>query len=309
MASYNGIFERSSLGQSNNLPRTGTLNTSPDIIPFGIECVSNPPSFFSAYDQDPSRPLEAGQTNYIYLRGKNYSGSRIDDSGENRPRLFWAKTSLLLYPQTWNELTTSPNNGPFSIAADAGAVGVVNQPFIWQPPNIENDSYCLIAQVPSPGQDNSIPSFLSIGDFNNWVANHGGIAWRTIAVNNSTVVTISNQGMFYEQGSEGGAMEIMLMCKNLPDGTKVSFSAGAPGPEPAIFLPPTVVNGPDFVVGLRSHLPANYASSIYYNIQAPPGKNNFSNASVSLQVWYPVGSEKKGIQKVIVMGSGTFMMK
>jgi len=305
MASYNGIFERSALGQTNTVPRTGTLDTSPDIIPFGIGCVSDPGTFFSDdYEKDPSVPLEANQTNYIYLRGKNYSGNIIDDSGEQRPRLFWTKASLLLFPQAWNELTQSPSGQAFSLTADAAATGVVSEPFIWQPDNIENDHYCLIAQVPSPGYDNAIPGFNGIDQFNAWVAGHGGIAWRSAAVNNSTSLTFTGQGMGYQQGPDAFMIEFVLICKNLPVETKVSFSAGAPGPEPAIFLPPTAVNGPDFFTGLESMVPANYVSAIYYNITFPKGTTPPPDAQVSLQAWYRSGSEN-GIEKVIVLGSNT----
>jgi len=193
----------------------------------------------------------------------------------------------------------------FSLAADPGSIGVINEPFIWQPANIDNDVYCLIAQVPSPGYDNSIPE--RIENFNTWVAGHGGIAWRTISINNSTSVRFTGH-MLYEQGAEGGPVEFIIACKNLPAGTKVSFSGGAPGTMPPLFLPPTNVDGPNFFVGMQCRVPANYVSRIYYNIDLPPDAIPPPDAGVSMQAWYNAGPEK-GIGRIVVLSNNTLYFK
>ncbi|WP_118951556.1 hypothetical protein [Taibaiella helva] len=290
MATYNGIFLRSTLGQINTIPKPGALSSSPDLIPYGLSPVSNPQVFFrDNYNSDPGKALDAGAPNYIYLRGKNFSDKKIEDNTDgNRPRLFWSKASLLTYPANWNEITTTPTHNPVSMVADPGGIGVASEPFIWKPDNISNDHYCMIAKVPSPGYDNEIPNTLQISDFAGWVAKNGGIAWRNVIVNNATTVKLTGVQQFYEQGTEGGKIQFTIICTNVPKGTKVSFSAGAPGPNPPIYLEPTQVSTfPSFTTGVVCDVPAGYVSDIYFNLEAPPGVTDLSEAVIDIQTAYP----------------------
>jgi len=94
----------------------------------------------------------------------------------------------------------------------------------------------------------------------------------------------------YEQGSEGGEMEFLLVCKNVPIGSTVGFESNRPGPNPPIFLPPTkVVAFPSFTVGEISQVPANYSCVITCAgvINGTPP----ANVSIELRVAYIVGSE------------------
>lgn len=269
MSTYNGIFLRSALDQRNTLPRAGKQDQSPDIIPRGIEPLADPQSYLAdRYTTDRGKPLLAQQVNYIYLRGKNYADKTIGDTGATAPRLFWTKASSLFLPKTWTELSTCPNNAALELNAGAGLVGSVNQPFIWQPENIEQDRYCLIAVVPSPGYKNSIP-FWSIDPFDEWVAANGGIAWREVSVVNASTLTISSKLQF-GLTSGGGQMTFVVNGTNLPKGCKVSFSAGTPGTNPALYLAPTEVKTyPSFSAKVTCEVPANYKTGFYISIVTP----------------------------------------
>lgn len=290
MANYNGIFMRSTLGQTNTLPKPGALSSSPDIIPYGISPVSDPQTFFrSNYDSDPGKALEAKYENYIYLRGKNYSDQKIDDSGDNKPKLFWSKASLLTYPGDWNEITLGPNPPdpyPFSLVADPASIGVINQPYLWKPDNIDpSDHYCMIAQVPSPGYDNKIPNTYQIADFASWVAQNGGIAWRNVIVNNSKDITITNK-MSYDQGDTPSKVQFTVICTNVPKGSTISFSAGAVGPNPPIYLEPTTVSTyPSFTTGVVCAVPAPYTTDIYFTLVAPNG-SDLTTTTIDIQAGY-----------------------
>lgn len=287
MSNYKGIFLRSALGQGNEIPRQGSQSTSPDILLTGIAPVAAPQVIFTeGYNLEFKSPLLAQQANYIYLRGKNYSDQPIDDSGDNRPRLFWTKASLLLWPQTWTEITTGPSAEAFALKAEPGAVGVINQPYIWIPNNIANDHYCLIAVVPSPGYDNKIPDG-NITDFNAWVATHGGIAWTNVEVINTKVTTISSKALNFEMGDEAAEIWFTLACTNLPLGCTVSLSAGMPGTNPVIYLAPTTVaTSPKFRAGVKCWVPAGYESDIYFNLTVPSG--DISRATIRVEATYAV---------------------
>ncbi len=290
MATYDGLFVRSALGQSNITPRSGAQSNSPDIIPYGISPAANPQTFFKDnYNQDVGKSLEGEKTNYIYLRAKNYSSQKITDKDATKPRLFWTPASVLTYPDKWTELTQTGSHNPVSLEAEAGQVGVISEPFIWQPKNIYADHYCMIAQVPSPGYDNSIPNTLQISDFAGWVAKSGGIAWRNVTVINSDTVTITKSPLYYEQGDEASTVQFTLKCLNIPIGSTVSFAAGAGGPNPPISLSPTIVStGPSFTTGVECDVPAGYKSDIFVNVSAPKGVTNLDNAKVTIQAAYPL---------------------
>ncbi|MBB3053760.1 hypothetical protein [Mucilaginibacter gotjawali] len=296
MATYNGIFMRSSLNQLNTIPRPGAQSNSPDIIPYGIFNPDDPQKYFKdTYEQDVGKLLEANKTNYIYLRGKNYAAQDIDDSGDNRPRLYWTKASLLSYPNKWNELTQTGSRQPVSLKVPAnGGIGVISEPLIWVPDNIDNDHYCMIASVPSPGYDNSIPNTLQISDLAGWVAKSGGVAWRNVTVINSKTLTLTGEKLFYQQGTEAGTMEFTIKCVNVPIDTVVSFSAGKAGPVPPIQLKETKVSTyPSFNTGIECQVPANYESDIYFNLVAPSGVTSLPDAKVTIQATYTVSGESE----------------
>lgn len=288
MSNYNGIFLRSALGQGNTIPRLGPQSISPDILTLGIEPVPAPAIFAQRYDIEFKKPLLAQQANYIYLRGKNYSDQPIDDRDDTRPRLFCAKASLLLYPQTWTELNTGPSGEPFSLKADPGSVGATNRPYVWIPDNITSDHYCLIATVPSPGYGNNIPEG-PISDFNTWVAAHGGVAWTGVNVVNANALTLSSKAMHFDMGSESAEIWFEVVSTNLPVGCTISFSAGSPGTDPAIYLAPTTVaTSPKFTAGVKCSVPAGYISDIYFNLVVPSGSIP-PGASVTIRAMYAPG--------------------
>src|SRR5215212_4040630 len=69
----------------------------------------------------------------------------------------------------------------------------------------------------------------------------------------------------YEQGTEAGQVQFMLICEYLPVGTVVGFNSDKPGPQPPIKLEPAIVNvWPNFVIGIMSYVPADYKCVITY---------------------------------------------
>jgi hypothetical protein len=295
MATYNGIFMRSALNQSNIVPRAGAQSGSPDIIPYGLQPPKeNPETFFrSNYDKDVGQLLYAKQTNLIYLRGKNYSGETIDDKDATRPHLYWTKASLLSYPDDWTELTATGSGNPPTLRAGAGEIGVINEPFLWKPDDIVADHYCMIAQVPSPGYDNSIPNTTKINDLAAWVAKSGGVAWRNVTIVNADRFKLTGERLHYIQGSEASAMEFSIKCTNIPIGSRVSFFAPVPGPVPPIALDWTTVSTyPSFSSGIESDVPAGYISDVYFNMEAPEGVKELPDgAKIAIQAFYTVSQE------------------
>jgi len=297
MATYNGIFTRSALGQSNIVPRSGAQSNSPDIIPYGTNVPPKDAQIFfkENYNQDVGQALLGEQTNNIYLRGKNFSTTTIsDDVDGKRPQLYWTKASLLSYPDKWTELTQTGSHQPVSMTAGPGEIGVISEPLLWVPDNISADHYCMIATVPSPGYDNAKPTTLKIADFASWVAKSGGVAWRNVTLINSTTLTLTGERLFYEQGEDASTINFYIKCYNVPIGTKVSFYAPVSGPTPPIRLEPTIVSTyPSFSSGIECEVPAGYVSDVFFNLEAPPGVTDLPDARVVIQATYTVAAESE----------------
>ncbi|HEY8930225.1 MAG TPA: hypothetical protein VIM55_13590 [Mucilaginibacter sp.] len=310
MSNYNGIFVRSALGQDNAIPKQGYQNNSPDIMPMGTVPIANPQSLFeNGYEVYFETPLAAAQTNYIYLRGKNYAAQPINDTGDTRPRLFSTRSSLLLWPQTWEELDTCPSSSDLALKADPQAVGVANRPFVWKPTAISNDHYCLISVVPSPDYDNNLPDqFSNYENFNQWVAAHGGIGWQSVALANPNGFVFSNQVSF-QIGPYSGQVLFLISCKDIPLGCQVSFSAGSPGTSPAVYLPPvTVTSSPNFSAGVQCNVPADYISDIYYTLITPAGTTIPVGAYVDMKAYLVSNPDGllKGSDHMTVIASNSF---
>lgn len=275
MAQYQDILVRNSLTDQGIIPRTGAMSHSPDIIPYGQEPVVDPQKFFSGnYDQDVGKDLVAGAQNYLYLRGKNLG----TDASSGEAYLYYAKSSLLLYPDQWesNQLKTSAGKDSVPVSADAGKIAVTNDPFTWQP-DVPGAGwhYCLIGRVATKKNPNPIPGTGDIQSFAAWVAQNGGIGWRNVAVVSAGAPTWTNE-IQYDQGPKEDNVKFFVTCTNVPLGTYVSFSSGTPNPGGIpISLPKTeVTQNPSFIVGMQTKVAAGYSTKISYSYwsegHAPP---------------------------------------
>lgn len=268
MATYNDLFLRDNLNDQGSVPATGTISTSPDIIPYGTSPVTDPTTFFTNnYSSDVGKDLIANAQNYIYMRAKNLAAGA--ESGTIS--LYYSKASLLLYPSLWQSNILKTSSGSTSVpisAATNGAIAVATDPFTWQPQAISGDHYCLIGRIVTAANPNPIPQTGNIQDFATYIANNRGMGWRNVAVITSGSPTFS-QGVDYDQGSQGGNMTVLLTCTNVPKGAAVSFSCGTPGPNPPINLPQTTVTDSNsFVVGMSTVIPDNFKSTITYSYWA-----------------------------------------
>jgi hypothetical protein len=284
---YDDIFVRANFGDSGSIPATGTLSTCPDIIPSGTQPVADPVNTFTnnysnsgANGQD----LVANAQNYIYMRGKNLHNG--PETGTLQ--LYYSPASLLLYPSLWsqNQLKTSSGKSTVPVSAqNLGDIVVGQDPFTWVPqmPNA-GDHYCLVGRVVTPSHPNPIPATGNISDFATYIANNRGMGWRNVVVVNAGSPTFTS-AIRYNQGEMGGAMYVAIKGTAVPKGAQVSFSCGDSGPNPLINMAPYTATGTDFLVGLPTNIPANFASQISYSYFA----NNTTplpNWSISMVVFY-----------------------
>ncbi len=62
----------------------------------------------------------------------------------------------------------------------------------------------------------------------------------------------------FEMPDQATLASIGLQCQNIPVGTIIGFSCPQPGPNPPIYLAPTVVPVPNFSPAIQSEMPAGF---------------------------------------------------
>jgi len=217
-----GITVRNSMSEGGTTPRPATSN-SPDILISGDLPYENP-SFLTElanYGTYYPNKLKIGGVNYLYIRGRNYTGAEL----KGKWTLYFAEPNILLYPYLWerNQLATSQSvkNPDFTIGA--GAIGASTDAFRWIPPDVQ-DHYCLIAIAETEGHGNPLAGVSNVNGLAETLANNANIAQRNVQMIRGTQPQqIMNAR--YNQGSEAARMDLSFVFENIP--LKSSFRASS----------------------------------------------------------------------------------
>jgi len=268
MKKYENILIRTSLDDEGELPRTGTLSDSPDVIPHGTEKEPDPVSFFiDNYDENVNKELKAAEKNYIYIRGK----SIVRGKHKADMYVYYALDTDLDTPAKWETnilKTTSGKSFSAVVVQSLGNIVVAPEAFEWIVPTPLNaQTYSLIGIVVESG---TIPVF-DFTDFNQFVADNNNVGWTKVTIKTpipppEPVLRWKTKFM-YKQGDLEREMSFEVGCLNIPVGSYVSFEAeNKVGPNPLILLQKTKVSDPKGKFGLDSVVPAGYESSITFSL-------------------------------------------
>jgi hypothetical protein len=294
MAQYNDILVRDNLQDTGQIPCSGGMTHSPDIIPQGTSPMSDPTVLIKEdWIKDVGQNLATERTNYIYMRGINLASGAT----EGEFHLYYAPAALLLFPDQWqnNFLKTSDGSSSVTVTPKAKDEKVVGfDPFTWAPvpPPPGSSHYCMIGRVVTTAHPNPIPKTGDIDDFAKYISNNGGMCWRNVALVNKDIPTFE-KNVKYDQGPTGALIHFLLSCKNVPVGAAVAFSCGTPGPQPPINLNKTTITNPySQDVGMATNVPDNFSSYITYQYwsmgtKPPPGWE------IKLQAIYIVPADHK----------------
>lgn len=237
------IFIRDDFQDTGTIPSNAEVACqSPDIIPVGVNLFPQPEKLIGpGWDTSPAKPLSFGYQNYIYVRGK--SRNNIGRPVTATVNLYYSRASLLLNPASWVNNIIYPAGSNVLMTATANDQRLLgSEPFVWMPPGITGDHYCLIAQVVTPDMPNPIPAdFSKTGSFAAWVLNNPAIAWRNIVVE-TNLTQPSSTYSFLLQNIDTAAENYSVIgaCVNYPKGTAISFACPAAGVTPPINVSLTV---------------------------------------------------------------------
>lgn len=182
---YEGILVRDSFSDRGQIPTTGDLWMSPDIIPYGNNALSIDSAVSTYSGPDIGRPVTNGENNNIYIRGKNTKKGASTGTAQ----LYWADPSLLLHPKQWHAIAAPGQAREVSFVGRGGAGSVGSEEicpsspaFHWQGlPGSSTSHYCMVAVISTDGRPANIPKdFGSNAEFSRWVAENPSVAWRNV---------------------------------------------------------------------------------------------------------------------------------
>lgn len=302
MALYEDLYIRMNLSDSGTVPRPATGGTSPDVIPYGIDAVPDPQTFFSAnYDQNVSKPLvfETGKQNHIYVRVKNYGGLL----NKGRIYLYYALDSELNSPEVWSKNVIKPASGGEYISVTAnkkGDIVVTREAFLWSPPVLpEGQNYNLIARVSTKKHPNEIPT--AIPDFADYVANDGGSGWQTPVMPPPPSEVVWTTTVPFAQGDTERLMYFMLEGENITTDSQVSISSSTGD----ITLNKTKVATSPFQLGLQKTIPAGFTCNLSFTLWNKDKNAQPADSFVKLRVYYKEKSGSGPSRDIVVLWAKT----
>lgn len=309
---YTDVYMRDFDKDKGTIPSAERIDLahSPDIIPTGTSPLDNyltvlANNFYGPYDY--YKNIEAGSYNYIYVRGYN----RYPGAQQGKIYLYYSPASLLLVPALWiNNQIPNANGGMaanFSVQAENDIL-VGDAPFYWNPPGGSSDHYCLIAQVVTQQDPNTIPTDDDLEDFGTWVAKSPGIAQRNVfIVDNQTDPSFSGFQTIVNPENSAKFFGLSVTCTGVPDGTAISLRCAVPGPEPQINLSGTI--GPSNqqnkdgnvvnVLVTATMLPANFHATVEVTAQLPDGGQWPKAADIQVSSYLAVQESSKSAHLAI----------
>ena len=265
---WTGIVVRCNLGETGSVPRNASAN-SPDIIMAGTKPLEDPSILTNPdnYNNPYSNQLYIKQPNYLYVRGKNFTGGDLSGTWN----LFWSTPNILLYPYLWqeNQLGTSAGdqNPPFTIKADK--IGASEDCFFWVPPDTA-DHYCMIAVANTPDHGNPILGVNNISSLAEVLATNANIAQRNVQMirgNPPSLVTNAS----YNQGAEGSTVDLTVVFHNLPKGSSYTVSSGTPLNGKTLSHSDTNTQDNDFKYAWTGlEIPANWNTIFTFSVNFGP---------------------------------------
>lgn len=266
---YNDIYMRATLTDEGNIPRSGSMCHSPDIIPNGQDSLPEFQQYLKdTWGMDLDKPLTSGFYNYIYVRGKNLANKA--QNGEIF--LYYSPASLLLWPHTWknNIIKTSKGNNNVNVSANTvNDIVVGDDAFLWDTPgNPKDDHYCLVSRVVTSDNPNNLPDGMeSLGDFGEWVANNPAIGWRNVTIIDKDKpdwkqnVEVKGDWTGNEKTQN---IHVIIDCTKIPEGCEIQFLSNPhKGCNPPIEIPKTKTDGqPTFAMGMFTDMEKGYDGNV-----------------------------------------------
>jgi hypothetical protein len=295
---FNGTYMRPNSGNTGATPAGGPYSASPDIWFSGSTPIANYQTALatdSSYATSSDNNIYSGQTNIIYVRGKN--GATSDKT--NTVQLYYAPSGIINSPSQWqNNVIKTDSGGTYgNISGLApGIVGVCDATFLWTnvtPPPPGSDHYCVFAQFNDANNSNPFPSVDTALDMGALIMNNLGWGWRNTSMISATpgwqyTVPLNIPSDY----PTTNAYSIYISPTGYVGWDAEFYSSRTDSQGNPIKLGRTKITQDGILMGVASAiLDPGYESLMTINLYSPNGQRPPSGASVPMTVNYVAGKQ------------------
>jgi hypothetical protein len=224
---WDGVFIRCKLGQDATIPKA-VAASSPDLICAGTVPFEDPSQLTTEanYGNGYENKVYINAWNYIYMRGKNYADATRAGSWQ----CFYVPSNIILLPVLWkdNQMTTSNGDKSPTFSIESGKIGASEDSFVWEAAPLDpGQHYCLIGYSVTPEHGDPFMGITKITDWAKALSENGNLAQRNVNMIYSDTPTFTGVAGYY-QGDAGATMDLALVFRNIPTGSKISVGFSKP---------------------------------------------------------------------------------
>jgi len=186
-SAFNGIYMRPNPGDDGSVPALSPYTTSPDIWLAGTSAIPNYQTALAtsqSYGSSSSNNIYSGQTNLLYVRGKNGAGANKTVN----VTMYYAPSGVIQSPSQWQDNVIPTDTGQqqgYITNLAPSTIGVCDATFTWKNPVAPppgSDHYCLFAQFNDANNSNPFPNVETALDMGALIMNNLGWGWRNTSM-------------------------------------------------------------------------------------------------------------------------------
>ncbi|MES2690009.1 MAG: hypothetical protein V4658_06365 [Bacteroidota bacterium] len=280
-------YIRDSLKDDGSVPNMGALNASPDIIP---QLSPVDPQYVqqifgaASYGTDLGKNIEAGQTNYLYMRAINPT-TQVQTVNID---VYWSVPGMLIHPSQWKPAQRIGAIQQMTLPPQS--VTAAPEPSMWAPAQLPTGGhYCLILELSWNGQPGIPTEFPNIDAWWNYCRQNNNIAQRNIDIvddlpNNRVERSVN----LLNPDPNVRNHTIEAIC-NVPLGSQVSLFCPSPGLQPPINVSSPITQSPQTISTPVTAFPPNFQGTLQLVFQ-PPGKTVPGSYSIVIQQFGDISS-------------------
>lgn len=297
-AQWCGLSVRASFGDNAQIPRTGNLYASPDVIVNGLS-PTTPLRLINMWDQSDWGPVEG--KDYTYGRAASVNlgvpiskpqlRMYVTNAGLNNPPNQW--TQLLTFPP--NPVRTSPMQNASGLTTLApGDRAASSNALLWDTDG--SGHYCVIATASTEFFTND-PSTIPPGNWSSWlwIQCNGAAGWHNVDVPRAASTALK----IYNQDGTPERFEIEAHCSGLPAGTEVSLESADPALVGSLRSGPITITAKEHVVATDAVLPAHYKGDLKVHFKTPHGGLLPPNASIEIRMYWQLSTSHRHYQDAV----------
>jgi hypothetical protein len=283
-SNWYGLLVRNDFGSFGQIPKTGGLTASPDVLCNGAGPLD--PSLMLGKWNSSFFNAASGTKNFAYGRVQSVNfplpitqptlQMYVTDAGFNPPPNSWIQMN------TFGNSTSAPMQGltpgPITLGGRAANGVATTDAFDFQPAGAGH--YCLLSMVSTEFFTNNPLQFT--GNWNSlmWITYNGAAGWHNLDVQASNEEVLK----YYNQDGRPEKFAFEAHCVNVPAGTTVSLKSEDERLASDIESGDVKVTGDYQIVGTEGVVPANFGGELTVRVDTPGGGLLPPRASVQVRM-------------------------